>query len=554
MISEEPIPVSPRRRARLAKPFVNPDADEPNSPKKGKEVFSPLKSLNQTPRKIKAEPRPEFEFSEFLKEEVVEKVEEANIKYEVKSELKADLDANGQVESVMEIEEIDVEMAETKEDKGNESEIEQEEQDDDVNEEQTVYVSSDSEEATSRAEPEHAEDITKSESSPFSNVNFFQTPGKTPAKTPVAQRKRRLEEEETPSRKKQETDVFDSVPHTPMVNDSMDYSQFETPLQEAEPVAPYTAPPERGPIYGDDSANSYSVDRASSLRTAAAGRRISFMPKLDQLQVSEEFTKRLSSSPNQSVLDTPTSKKPFTESSPISTVGDETVSEFKEIEGEIEDNQKEEEGEAEEVQPVKSSKWKRFFKVASLSLLVGSLSVFASWYKTERFEAGYCEASIPRPHVELILPPTFQEYFDKEFAVDAINHVLDYVRPECVPCPDHATCYAHFEAECDPGYIKVNSPLSLGGYLPVAPVCKPDIQKHQRVQMLTEKALKILRDRSAKVECGSIDDAAIEENALREMLYDIKGASLSDEEFNDLWKEAFNDIEHEEDIIVRYIG
>lgn len=406
-------------------------------------------------------------------------------------------------------------------------------------------------------QPTPVSKLPRSKSSPFTAVNFFQS---SSPRTPKSERKRVHEDETQASRKKRETIVKEEVPQTP--NDSMEFetpdqSYVATPFQRyVEPVAPYTAPARNlHSSFVDGTFASYSAGKPSrsSLRDPGAGRRISFMPKVEQLQVSQEFSRQLGSPTVKSEKKEPVE----VESSEVSVIDVESSSEEEEdeeeerLEEEIQELQEEIKELAATVIPTQP--WVPFFQALGLSMLFIFICAFARWYVIEKYTAGYCEAGFIhwKPYYSHVTPTIFAEYFDKEYVLDRVNQGLDYVRPECQPCPPHAVCHRGFKAECEPGFVKEVSVLAK--YLPIAPVCKPDTQKQKRVSMLTQKALAILRDRNAQAECGSDINAAIEESELRDLLYGLKAASLSDGEFSDLWSQAIGDIENEEEVIVQQV-
>lgn len=536
-MSEEPVPpTSPRRRGRpLAKPFVDPATDERPSPKKEANTLSPVKNPSLSTKKLQsheAETKSDIEFSEFLKDEVVE-----SFKVEVTETIKEE-------RGIIEREKVVAVGISVEEERP-----------------VSALMSTNTEvitpEETTPTKPTSAKSDT-----PFSRVNFFQS-GSPSARTPKSQRKRPLEDEDEASRKKHEANADEPVPQTPAVDESVNYSMYETPDQPPEPASAYTAPHVRNSSsFTEPPAGLYSVGKpANSLRGTGTGRRISFMPTVDRLQMSDEFSRQLG---------TPSKSASVTESSPVavpSSPGDETISEYKEPEEEVEEKEEveveekaetvaEAEAEVEEKEasePASQRNWRPFLQALSLSILVVIFSSFSKWYVQEKFEVGFCDPSIhrPKPFYSHLKPETWQGYFGTEYLGERTSQMLDYVRPECEPCPAHAVCFPGYRVECEPNFVKVVSPLSLGGVLPIAPVCQPDTQKEKRVQMMTDKALEILRERNAKVECGTLTEAAIEENELRDILYNMKTASLTDEDFNELWIKAMDDIENEEEIIVR---
>lgn len=477
----------------------------------------------------------ENEFPEFLQEEIVESKVESKLESYEEPDLEIKDSDDEMVEKTVEVEEL-IEVEIDVEEEGiqamsSESELESEHESEPEHVQASPLVSADTEVISPRESTP-----TKSGSSPFTSVNFFQTGSPSATRTPKNKLKRRLEEEETSSRKKHEAfEGPDFIPETPTIDESIDYSQYETPNQPPEPIAPYTAPAPHNPSITSTNAGSFSVGRPSNnLQGTGAGRRISFMPPVDQLRMSERFAQQLGS-PSPKVSSTPLKVESSPPTSPGETsFGDETATEFNDIEEKLEAEDAEAEIGAEAdagtedeettsgITTRKPRDWTPFFFAIKVSLLMISISLFAQWFVLEKREAGYCEApnhNLRSPYYGHITPTNFKEYFEKEYILDRSSQLLDYVRPECVACPVHATCFSGFQARCDSGFLKVESPFSIGGFLPIAPSCRPDTQKYKRVQMVTEKALEILRERHAKVECGSLDEAAIEKDELRNLLY-----------------------------------
>ena len=127
------------------------------------------------------------------------------------------------------------------------------------------------------------------------------------------------------------------------------------------------------------------------------------------------------------------------------------------------------------------------------------------------------------------------------------------LRPQCEPCPPHATCFVDLDTRCDPDYVLVSHPLSFGGLVPLAPSCQPDSEKLQGISTLTNEAIKKLRDRAAEIECGEMkiqpdEDEGITENTLKRDFYDRK--AISDQLFNDLWRHALADLEKKDEIVI----
>lgn len=104
------------------------------------------------------------------------------------------------------------------------------------------------------------------------------------------------------------------------------------------------------------------------------------------------------------------------------------------------------------------------------------------------------------------------------------------IRPQCEPCPPNAICKPGCEAECKDDYVLVPNPFSFGGFVPLPPTCEPDSEKLRRIAILSDEAIRVLRERAADVECGEAsmgkdEEAGVSEADLRQVLYDLKAVS-----------------------------
>ncbi|PUU76932.1 Man1-Src1p-C-terminal domain-domain-containing protein [Tuber borchii] len=170
-------------------------------------------------------------------------------------------------------------------------------------------------------------------------------------------------------------------------------------------------------------------------------------------------------------------------------------------------------------------------------IVIALLSGYFAWWRKEKLEVGFCGygKSTTSMHV-------------------AENDWTNVLRPQCEPCPPNAICRPDFEATCNDDYVLVPNPLSLGGLIPLAPVCEPDSQKLRKIAILSDEAIRVLRARAADVECGEValgkdEEAGVSEAYLRQVLYDLKAPSLSDEEFSQLWRNALEDVSNREEVV-----
>ncbi|KAG0136840.1 putative sister chromatid separation protein [Tuber indicum] len=175
-------------------------------------------------------------------------------------------------------------------------------------------------------------------------------------------------------------------------------------------------------------------------------------------------------------------------------------------------------------------------------IVIALLSGYFAWWRKEKLEVGYC--GYGKSTTSMHVPE------------DDWTNVL---RPQCEPCPPNAICRPDFEATCNDDYVLVPNPLSLGGLVPLAPVCEPDSQKLRKIAVLSDEAIRVLRARAADVECGEValgkdEEAGVSEAYLRQVLYDLKAPSLSDEGFSQLWRNALEDVSNREEVVYHQDG
>lgn len=173
-----------------------------------------------------------------------------------------------------------------------------------------------------------------------------------------------------------------------------------------------------------------------------------------------------------------------------------------------------------------------------LSLSAGS-AYGANWYRQEKIKAGYCGIDS--------LPPMTHA------GASGLDDIVNYLRPQCVPCPPHATCLPGFRLICADEFEKVNSPLSFGGLIPISPDCSPDTEKLRRIQLVADEIVETLRDRTASVECGYVTAPAdgnvgMSATELKEKLLAKKSQAVTLDQFNALFDHAIEDVKTRDEI------
>lgn len=192
---------------------------------------------------------------------------------------------------------------------------------------------------------------------------------------------------------------------------------------------------------------------------------------------------------------------------------------------------------------------KIFMSLIWITLMAGLL--FAYWYKEQTLLVGYCGHEIYTPTVP-DTPDTSKVLLDLGTYLD-----LNF-RPQCVPCPAHARCFPRLELACYEDFVKT-APWYFD-YFPVNPEaqrCVPDTKKAEKIEIMINVALDLLRARNANTNCGRADaddeSAGISLAELHDLLLTLKAPYISNEEFEDLWLRLAEELVKEPEIIVRQV-
>ncbi|EMR08260.1 hypothetical protein PNEG_03427 [Pneumocystis murina B123] len=175
----------------------------------------------------------------------------------------------------------------------------------------------------------------------------------------------------------------------------------------------------------------------------------------------------------------------------------------------------------------------RFFVVFIFST---SIATLGSIWREETIRVGYCGVEIKE------IPNTYSLIRGKLPRI-LLNNLFVY----CKPCPDHAICYPNFKLVCQKDYILTPNILSFNGLIPIVPSCIPDTEKLRRVHIIINEIIQMLRDKNAKLECGSSkllkgEKEGIYEKDLEKYLWEMKSPDIDDQQFQELLSDAFEDI------------
>ncbi|KAK6202859.1 spliced mRNA and cell cycle regulated protein [Scheffersomyces amazonensis] len=227
---------------------------------------------------------------------------------------------------------------------------------------------------------------------------------------------------------------------------------------------------------------------------------------------------------------------------------------IKELEKSIEQETEETETEETETEANVSSQRIRTSAKKSLTSLFLSLFVWvilitsgflSYWYYQQLFYVGYCGQEI-----EL---PTFagEEYHP---ILQIVGQFLDNnFKPKCQSCPLHARCFPYLEVGCYEDFIEFK-PWDNFLY-PYNKICVPDSKKAEKLEIMIEVALDLLRSKNANSKCGqnaNIEESGIKSKDLHDLLLSMKAPYITNEEFEELWKRAEVELEKEPEITTGY--
>ncbi|KAG7660830.1 uncharacterized protein J8A68_005647 [[Candida] subhashii] len=179
-------------------------------------------------------------------------------------------------------------------------------------------------------------------------------------------------------------------------------------------------------------------------------------------------------------------------------------------------------------------------------ILVVSVGFLGYWYHEQQYLVGYCGQEI----YERTFPDT------DSYIIASLGEYLDsHCRPRCIPCPPHARCFPRLELGCYEDFIEYKP---WNGFLfPGNKKCVPDSKKAEKLEIMIDVALDLLRSKNSQINCGkgeSIEESGIGVDELHDLLLSMKAPYITLEEFEELWARSVIELEKEPDIIVRQTG
>lgn len=192
-----------------------------------------------------------------------------------------------------------------------------------------------------------------------------------------------------------------------------------------------------------------------------------------------------------------------------------------------------------------------FFYIFSWSVLAGG-ALFTFWYREQTFLVGYCGH-------EIYKTTTPNNLDTPDWLVNVGAYLDENFRPECVECPQHARCFTNLEIGCYDDFVEF-TPWYFN-YMPVVDPhlkkCVPDTKKAEKIEIMIDVALDLLRSRNAHKNCGRTppdnDEAGIEIGDLHDLLLAMKAPYITLEEFEELWERSVEELQKEPEIIVRQV-
>jgi Man1-Src1p-C-terminal domain len=176
------------------------------------------------------------------------------------------------------------------------------------------------------------------------------------------------------------------------------------------------------------------------------------------------------------------------------------------------------------------------------------------FWREEKFTVGFC--GVPQPERKFRLDSvvdisvSMADVINESYPNDWRSTFVNYIRPTCTPCPPHAQCHPRLEMSCNDDFIYKPHPFRLNGLVPVVGECIPDTEKQRRIAIVAERAMRVLREKAARVECEAETPTGMMERDIKAELLKYKSGTLSDEEFDALFEAAIGEVEKREEVSI----
>lgn len=179
------------------------------------------------------------------------------------------------------------------------------------------------------------------------------------------------------------------------------------------------------------------------------------------------------------------------------------------------------------------------YRLLPLIALALAASAFYIW-REEQIAVGFCGHE------------TFEPVFNTTNA--AVTHIEEWLRPECVPCPENGICDTYSVLKCKPDFTL--SPTWLSILAPTFDTCVLDADKLRKVTNMVRVSTDLLAQRNADYNCGTGTDADVGLSFDTLENYLIQGLNMEEDaktgEFNYLWEKAVNEMETNSDLVFEH--
>ncbi|CAI4059356.1 Heh2p SKDI_04G6600 [Saccharomyces kudriavzevii IFO 1802] len=178
--------------------------------------------------------------------------------------------------------------------------------------------------------------------------------------------------------------------------------------------------------------------------------------------------------------------------------------------------------------------------VLYLSILLPIL--FGLWYREQRIRIGYCG------HEEPIKSLAFSAFSQTA----RVDEFLQAYAPNCLECPEHATCSSLMNIECESGYELKSSILETYGVIPFSKYCVKDESKEKEVDELVWKVSEYLRKKNAQVDCGegqNLFESGETETKLYEIFSRSRPSWENQADFNEHCRNVIEKLRHMDEIV-----
>ena len=184
------------------------------------------------------------------------------------------------------------------------------------------------------------------------------------------------------------------------------------------------------------------------------------------------------------------------------------------------------------------------FTFVSYSLVV-FLAMFGYWYHEQKYLVGYCGLEVYQPTLSNSESVSLNQ---------AGKFLDDHCKPNCIPCPSHARCFPNLELACYEDFVEYKPWYDF--IIPGRKKCVSDTMKAEKLEIMIDVALDLLRTKNAQVSCGKGNDdeeSGISSTVLHDLLLSMKAPYITIEEFEELWIKSVAELEKEPEVIVRQV-